>query len=142
MAETLGKKRRAPLDQTFGDEGKPLSKRDRDIVRRTAAARDAPMQDAYEAGLKEGRSTAKPRSRPRNAKRTTTKARSTAKRVTREGRAPTNLTGVLFGTVLLLVLYNALRGAEQLAGFLGGIQRAIAWLSDPTAIVLDHKEQP
>ena len=79
------------------------------------------------ADLKEPR----PPGRPARAKKATKFARTRGRRLARQSRRA-NALGLLTTTIGLAVFYNLLRSAGDLAGFLGGLQRAVEWLNDPT----------
>lgn len=125
-------------------------------------AKGSPLANATE---KAADSTAKKQTKPKPTKRTgatsssskkgasasrarKARAKSAGRKATRLGRTATaagagrsaSFVGLLVLSLGLVLLYNLLAGAEQLAGFLGGIQRAIAWLVSPTATI-PFKEQ-
>jgi len=68
-----------------------------------------------------------------------------ARRAGRQARHPARAArsgtwlGLVIGSVALILLYNALTGADRLAGFFGGVSAALAWLNDPTKPVVRYK---
>lgn len=75
-------------------------------------------------------------SRKAQAKRGARKARSAGRTAAAAGAGRSgSFVGLLVLSLGLVLLYNFLQGAAQLAGFLGGIQKALAWLVSPTAVI-------
>lgn len=108
------------------------------------------VAETYDAGVVDGKTKAKAAAKKTPAKKPAKKrppAKATAKKATRRGRtvgrqavaAGTGRTGSVVGMLSLslglVLLFNFLRAADELAGFLGLLQRAIGWLASPTAVI-------
>jgi hypothetical protein len=101
--------------------------------RRVIAAQDRAARDQYRAGRKAGQAA-----RARTGRGPAAKA---GRKVQRAARHPVTATrsgswtGLAVGSLGLILLFNFLTAAKDLAGLLGGIQRGIRWLADPHAVI-------
>jgi hypothetical protein len=142
------------------DEGDPDEKArqdaigermDRDLKAR-AAKTDRERQDIYRSGRDEARREHHERDRTRRqakAKGKVAKGRGVTKRAVRRrtkrvataARSPVRAAqsgtwvGVVVASLGLVLVYDFVSNAEQVGGFLGGLQRAVAWLADPNAVI-------
>lgn len=122
--------------------GRP-TKTDVRRLRAEARASDQLLADVYEDGRREGRREGRSqrRHRPRssrsvrNASRSARRSAAAVRRSARSGAGGTSFIGLVVLSLVLVALYSALRNAHHVGGFLGGLRRAVEWLSDPTATI-------
>lgn len=76
--------------------------------------------------------------RRRRAAKTIKTARRTATRAARTS----GIGNLIVTSIALALAYNLIRSADRFAGFADGINRAIEWLSNPYAGVLDRAAAP
>jgi len=130
----------AKTSATSTTKGSPIAEATEKAAKGNGADKGDPIADATE-GAVEGQAEKQAKG-PTKKEREAAAAKGRARRrrvkgaVTKGARNPSgSFMGLLVGSAGLILLYDFLSAANQLAGFLGGLQRALAWLSSPTAVI-------
>lgn len=125
-----------PAPVTAGDrsraQGSPIADTTEKVADRARPAKtkrtNAPPKKKAAAGTNQKRKA--------QTKRTARRARAAGRTAVTAGAGRSgSVMGLLVLSLGLVLLFNFLQGAGQLAGFLGGIQKALAWLVSPTATI-------
>lgn len=130
-------KRQAEEDQ-FG--GGPSRAMERDL-KRNARKQDDEAREQYEAGHDDAKTEHRQKSADKRKSKVRRQARGKARKVQTAAKTPVRaarsgtVIGLLVGSLGLVLLVNFLRASTQAAGFLGGLNTAIAWISDPTKVI-------
>jgi hypothetical protein len=147
------------VDSPFTDEeyeaaaaaGNPAAKAFIAETKRRAAQQDRAARELYAAGRAEERRAAKarvsrrrktaPAKRRRRASATGRQAVRLVGRASHPVRAASSgsLTGLLVGSLGMVLLYVFIQSADAVSGFLGGIRSAIDWFADPTKTITFNK---
>jgi hypothetical protein len=130
-------KRTAEEEQFGGAPGKAMQ---RDL-KRNARKQDDEAKEQYESGRDDARAEHRAKSADKRKSKVRRQARGKARKVQHAAKAPVKaarsgtVIGLLVGSLGLVLLINFLRASSATAGFLGGLNTAIAWIADPTKVI-------